>query len=424
MKILILLSALLITFSSYSQEAFYGVNLAGAEFGENNVPGTYNVHYTYPSVNSLDYYKNKGLRLVRLPFLWERLQPVMDEPFDANELARMDAFIAGAKSKGVYVIPDMHNYGRRNVGGTRYIISSAQVPVSSYVDFWERFAQHYKNDTAIWAYGLMNEPHDMSGTWIGTVQTVINAIRAIDTEHRLLVPGDHWSSAHTWASSNDGMKNITDPADNMLFEAHQYFDYSNQGIYVNSYDADGTYPEIGADRVQVFIDWLTTNNKKGFLGEYGVPGNDPRWNTVLENFLRRLQANCIGGTYWAGGPWWGSYPLSVEPSGSTDKPQMSVLEKFNSCPPYFPTGARGMTDRISFTVFPNPSRTSVTISFDNPADATLSFLDMTGKIFYEEKIEQRGAVEKVIDLSGFSEGIYLVNIKSGEYAVSKEVVVR
>ncbi len=61
------------------------------------------------------------------------------------------------------------------------------------------------------------------------------------------------------------------------------------------------------------------------LGEYGIPNsdganpsdNDREWLTVLDNFLDTLQSNSdviVGATYWAGGPWWGNYPLSTEPS--------------------------------------------------------------------------------------------------------------
>jgi len=39
----------------------------------------------------------------------------------------------------------------------------------------------------------------------------------------------------------------------------------------------------------------------GFIGEYGVPDSDPRWLTVLDTFLAYLDANGVGGTYWAGG---------------------------------------------------------------------------------------------------------------------------
>jgi hypothetical protein len=41
-----------------------------------------------------------------------------------------------------------------------------------------------------------------------------------------------------------------------------------------------------------------------------------------------LKENGMGGTYWAAGPWWGNYPLSVEPRNGQDRPQMAVLLKF------------------------------------------------------------------------------------------------
>jgi endoglucanase len=46
-------------------------------------------------------------------------------------------------------------------------------------------------------------------------------------------------------------------------------------------------------------------------------------------FLAHLQANDLPGTYWAGGPWWGDYPLSVEPRGGKDRPQMKILTKYS-----------------------------------------------------------------------------------------------
>ncbi|MFN3405370.1 MAG: hypothetical protein ACK40G_14825 [Cytophagaceae bacterium] len=50
-----------------AQQTPFGVNLSGAEFGS-VFPGTYNSHYTYPTVAELDYFKSKGLTLIRLPF--------------------------------------------------------------------------------------------------------------------------------------------------------------------------------------------------------------------------------------------------------------------------------------------------------------------------------------------------------------------
>jgi endoglucanase len=119
-----------------------------------------------------------------------------------------------------------------------------------------------------------------------------------------------------------------DPANHYVYEAHQYFDGDNGGSYSQTYDQSGAYPNIGVDRVTPFINWLKQNHQKGFLGEYGVPNDDPRWLTVMSNVLNLLQQNCMGSTYWAGGQWWGNYSLSIEPNNGTDAAQMGVLQNF------------------------------------------------------------------------------------------------
>ena len=53
---------------------FTGVNLAGADFGEGQLPGTFGKHYTYPTAEEVDYFTAKGMNVFRLPFRWERLQ--------------------------------------------------------------------------------------------------------------------------------------------------------------------------------------------------------------------------------------------------------------------------------------------------------------------------------------------------------------
>jgi hypothetical protein len=42
---------------------YAGVNLAGAEFGQNNLPGTYNIHYTSTQAE-VDYFRNKGMNII------------------------------------------------------------------------------------------------------------------------------------------------------------------------------------------------------------------------------------------------------------------------------------------------------------------------------------------------------------------------
>jgi endoglucanase len=61
-----------------------GVNLAGAEFGS-NVPGVFGTDYTYPTHTEIDYYAAKGMSVVRLPFLCERVQHSENGALDAVE---------------------------------------------------------------------------------------------------------------------------------------------------------------------------------------------------------------------------------------------------------------------------------------------------------------------------------------------------
>ncbi len=297
-----------------------GVNLNGAEFGGDNLPGIYGTHYIYPTSAELDYYKSKGLTLIRLPVRWERLQHSVYAPLDPTELGRLDEFVAAIRAHDMRVIIEPHNFARYN----GQLIGTAAVPNSAFSDFWHRVAEHYRGETAIWAYGLMNEPHDTDGHWPAAAQAGVDGIREVDQARLILVPGDGWSSASGWQQNNANLW-VSDPADNIMYEAHVYFDADNSGSYTRGYDADGAYPTIGVDRLRPFTNWLKARNARGFLGEYGVPDNDPRWLVVLDNFLGALDSAGLGGTYWAGGPWWGDYPLSIEPRDGRDRPQVPIL---------------------------------------------------------------------------------------------------
>ena len=99
-----------------------GVNLAGAEFGppyDNNGhrdtshpdPGVFGTDYTYPTHAEIDYYAAKGMSVVRLPFLWERIQHTQSGPLDAAELVRLDDVVNYATGKGLKIEIELHDYG-------------------------------------------------------------------------------------------------------------------------------------------------------------------------------------------------------------------------------------------------------------------------------------------------------------------------
>ena len=309
-----------------SDMPMFGVNLAGAEFGE--IGGAYDKHYIYPNANELTYFNGKGLNLIRLPFKWERLQPHLFQPFDTVELSRIRTFMDHAAARNMRVILDVHNYGKFN-GNT---IGTTSVPHSAFKNLWTRLATEFKDHPALHAYGLMNEPIGMNGHWPRAAQAGMDGVRAVDMKSMVTIAGDVYSSAHAWRQNNENL-NVIDPANNHRYEAHTYFDNDSSGLYKADYVTEKGNPDIGVNRLRPFVEWLHEKGKKGYIGEYGIPGDDPRWLTVLDNAMAFMQEHCLEGTYWAAGPWWGSaYKLSVEPNAAGDRPQMQILKNYQGKP--------------------------------------------------------------------------------------------
>lgn len=328
----------------------FGVNLSGAEFGGHYLaqgqpyPGMRGTHYDYPLPWQLDYLKGKGMNLIRFPFRWERIQRELNGELYAEEIQLMKNLINGANERNMKIFIDMHNFGRR--GRSEYdldLIDGNNSPVTRHhlADAWKKLALEFK-DLNLWGYDLMNEPHDManSNSWFIIAQEVIDSIRTVDMNTPIIICGDRWSSAYHWPGSSDNLKNLNDPADKLIYQAHLYFDANESGTYNGTYASENATPQTGVNRATPFVNWLKANNKKGFLGEYGFPvysdgskqTDEEKWALVLDNMLKYLQENAVTGTYWSTGTRWGRNKLSADPKdspdGKSDRPQMLVLEKY------------------------------------------------------------------------------------------------
>ena len=177
---------------------YFGVNMSGAEFG-NVYPGVDGTHYGYPTKKDLEYFKEKGLRMIRFPFRWERIQSEMNGPLITTELAKMKEFVQAAEDLNMKVLLDMHNFGRYcvysngvNSDDNQFVvIGNAQCTVENFCDVWKKLAAEFKDYKCIWGYDIMNEPYGMLRTtpWETIAQACINAIREVDTETMLVISG-------------------------------------------------------------------------------------------------------------------------------------------------------------------------------------------------------------------------------------------
>lgn len=318
----------------------FGLNESGGEFA-GIYPGRDGTHYGYPDYEDLSYARRKGFGLIRLPFRWERIQrPVGSPTLITSEINKIKQVLDWATELGLRVVFDMHNFGRyctycdgnSSTNNVYTIIGEDECTLQSFCDVWRMLAREFKDYKCIWGYEIMNEPYSMSSDlpWFDIAQGAIDAIREVDTETPIVVDGDQFASARNWVYYSDNLRNLNDPADNLIFSAHVYFDKNTSGEYTEDYDASGANINTGVERVTPFVEWCHRYNKRGYIGEYGIPDDDSRWNDLLETTLKYLQENGIGGTYWSAGHRWGDYKLAVHPTNNytTDRPQMTVLEKY------------------------------------------------------------------------------------------------
>ncbi|MES1200007.1 MAG: glycoside hydrolase family 5 protein [Pseudomonadota bacterium] len=306
-----------------------GVNLAGLEFNPSKIPGLLNTDFPAPDPIEISYYRGVGARILRLPFLWERMQPTLNGSLDAAYAGLIDTVIAQAQSLGLTILLDAHQYGRRMVEGQSYIIGeTATVTAAHFAQFWSAMAQRYHGKPVI--YGLTNEPHDQDiDNLAGFQNDAITAIRSAGATERILVSGTAWTGAHSWVSSGNGvaMLAIRDSGANYAFDVHQYLDAdSSGGSAVCTAGAGG--------RLAAFTDWARLNGKKGFLGEFAGGANADCTSelTTLLRSMRDASDVWIGWSCWAGGAWWpDTYQFILKPASLTtpvDRPQMTVLRQF------------------------------------------------------------------------------------------------
>ncbi|RKO85376.1 glycoside hydrolase superfamily [Blyttiomyces helicus] len=107
-----ILLASLVPVSVLGKVALTGVSEAGLDFGAGNFPGNNGGSFFAPNPAAIAHTLAKGANTIRLPFLWERVQPSAGGSFDATYLGFIDTVIKQVTSAGAKVILDPHNYAR------------------------------------------------------------------------------------------------------------------------------------------------------------------------------------------------------------------------------------------------------------------------------------------------------------------------
>ncbi|RDW76351.1 glycoside hydrolase family 5 protein [Aspergillus mulundensis] len=301
---------------------WFGVNEAGAEFGQDTYPGELGTHYIWPDLGTIATLKNEGMNIFRVAFSMERLVPdSLTGPVATEYFDDLVETVNGITALGAYAVIDPHNFGR--------YYGNVITSTDDFAAFWTIIATEFaSNDLVI--FDTNNEYHTMDQTLVLNLnQAAIDAIRASGaTSQYIFAEGNSWSGAWTWVDVNDNMKALTDPSDKLIYEMHQYLDS----------DGSGTNPTcvsstIGSERVTAATTWLRQNGKLGILGEF-AGANNQVCKEAVAGLLEYLEENSdvwLGALWWAAGPWWGNYMFNLEPTqGIAYQEYMDILE------PYFP----------------------------------------------------------------------------------------
>lgn len=178
--------------------------------------------------------RDMGVNCIRLPITY--MQVDFDALYGYNlaayeyDFSAVDAFIEKAASYGIYTILDLHGaYGSQN--GADHS-GEIKVPTDYYsneemmqltVDLWRAMADHYKDNPAIAAYDILNEPgeHKEGGGTQSTttrhwdlMDRLYDAIREVDTNH-VVIFESCWEASNLPHPSKYGWKNC-------MYSFHHY----------------------------------------------------------------------------------------------------------------------------------------------------------------------------------------------------------
>lgn len=215
--------------------------------------------------------------------------PTADDPLApyASELKLLDDALPRMRAANIKLIVCASNIYGRSLDVMWQKTDQAQAIRDHLANFWSAFAQRYKNEPAIVAYDVFNEPNYKPGeewTWYDDMlPKAVAAIRKINPTIWLVVEPGPWGLPAGFAD----LKPIDDPY--VIYSFHHYSPhrYCHQGI-ANYKDVWGklTYPGMNSmfnepqktywdkkaleDSMQAVIDFQAKYHVRIFVGEFSV----------------------------------------------------------------------------------------------------------------------------------------------------------
>ena len=230
----------------------------------------------------IHYLKSIGMNSIRIPFNYRLF--TNENYMGGNDSTRgflyLDRVINWCKKEKLYVILDMHCAPGGQTGdniddgdGYPFLFENEQSRILC-TDIWKRIAAHYKNETTIIGYDLLNEPiaHYFDKEKLNPLleplyKKITKAIRMVDKNHILFLGGAQWDS---------NFQPFGPPFDSKLvYTFHKYWTSPTREV------------------IKEYLDFSDKYNVPIYCGETGE--NEDAW---VETFRKMLDSTNIGWHFW------------------------------------------------------------------------------------------------------------------------------
>ena len=307
---------LILSFSSFlihAQVPFHkGVNLTQWF----QAPSAGQIQFSRFTKKDFENIKSLGCDVIRLPVNFHAMTSgAPDYTLDPLLFKFLDQAVAWSEELEIYLMLDNHSFDP--------LVDTQPAVEDILVKVWAQLAMHYKDRGPFLLYEILNEPHGIGDVIWGSIQqSVINAIRAHDQQHYIVVGGTNYNSYTTL----DDIPVYDD--DKIIYTFHFYdpFLFTHQGASwvspslvpladmpfpyrpsampslpsgfqetwiqsaYNNYAQDGTLARV-KQLLDVAVSFKTARNVPVFCGELGVyiPNSDPvervAWYKEVSSYL-------------------------------------------------------------------------------------------------------------------------------------------
>ena len=300
--------------SGFTPNDTYGVmKTLDSRFGvatEQSLINTYQDSWITDS--DLDNIKNAGFNAIRVPVWWGQFYSLTDQSttgWRSDAFRKLDAIVNSAGARGIYVVIDMHGV----VGSQTNSDDTGQQNTDAYWSngnfqgqtsfMWWQIANHYKGNTTVAGYDLLNEPNGApnDGAVISAYVSLYNTVRGVDPGHMIFIEGafDQWNWSMLPNPSSEGWTNVVysqhayppgNPAAASTSQAEadkQVSDFNNHSNYnVPGYIGEFTAYDVGGSEWQSFVNdfnnaglswtmWTYKARAGGAWGYYSLKNNPP-----------------------------------------------------------------------------------------------------------------------------------------------------